>query len=70
MKLECIYNVVNDEIQGKYKTKVECAKKMGITRQRLSQILTKLKTNSGITYKKVEEFLNLLGYEIVIKKRG
>ncbi len=70
MNLEKIYNVIENEIQEKYKTKVECAKEMGISRQRLNHILNMLKTNSEISFKRVEKTLNFFGYEIEIKKRG
>lgn len=70
MNLEKIYNVVENEIQERYKTKVECAKEMGISRQRLNHILYMLKNNSEISFKRVEKALNFFGYEIEIKKRG
>lgn len=70
MNLEKIYNVVENEIQERYKTKVECAKEMGISRQRLNHILYMLKNNSEISFKRVEKTLNFFGYEIEIKKRG
>lgn len=70
MNLEKIYNVVENEIQERYKTKVECAKEMGISRQRLNHILYMLKNNSEISFKRVEKTLNFFGYEIKIKKRG
>lgn len=70
MKLEKIYDIVENEIQENYKTKVECAKSMGITRQRLNQILDKLKNNNEISFNNVKKILNFFGYEIEIKKRG
>lgn len=70
MELKKIYNVVENEIQENYKTKVECAKKMGITKQRLHQILNTLKTNRELSFNKVQKILNFFGYEIEIKKRG
>lgn len=69
MKLENIYIFVEAEIKNQFGTKAKMGKACGKTRQEVNKVLTKLKTNSGITYKKVEEFLNLLGYELVIKKR-
>lgn len=70
MKLEIIYNVIENKIQENYKTKVECAKKMGITKQRLHQILSSLKSNSELSFNKVQKILNFFGYEVEIKKRG
>lgn len=70
MNLEKIYNVIENEIQERYKTKVECAKEMGISRQRLNHILYMLKNNSEVSFKRVEKTLNFFGYEIEIKKRG
>ena len=70
MNLEKIYNMVENEIQEKYKTKVECAKEMGISRQRLNHILNTLKNNNEISFNRVEKILNFFGYDIEIKKRG
>lgn len=71
LKLESIYIVINNEIRKKYVTKAECARNMGITRQRLNQILSKLKNNNEISFNNVKKFLNFFGYEIkIIKKRG
>lgn len=70
MKLEKIYNVVENEIQEKYKTKVECAREMGISRQRLNHILNTLKNNNEVSFNRIEYILNFFGYEIEIKKRG
>lgn len=70
MKLEYIYKVVENEIRKRYTTKVEFAKKMGISRQRLNQILNKLKSNKEISFNSVKKILGVLGYEIEIKKRG
>ena len=70
MKLEIIYNVIENEIQEKYKTKVECAKDMGMSKPRLHHILKKIKTNSEVSFKRVDNILDFLGYEIEIKKRG
>lgn len=68
--LNRIYKIIEKEIRKKYKTKVECARDLGITRQRLNQILGKLKNNSEISFNNVKKILNFFGYEIVIKKRG
>ena len=66
MKLENIYIFVEVEIKNQFGTKAKMGKACGKARQGVNKVLT----NSGITCKKVEEFLNLLGYELVIKKRG
>ena len=70
MKLDEIYNVIENEIQEKYKTKVEFAKEMGISKQRLHHILKKIKNNSEVSFRRVGNILEFLGYELDIKKRG
>lgn len=70
MDLKNIYLFVEKEIRNEFKTKSEMGRVCGKTRQEINGVLNKLKNNSGITYKKVEEFLNFLDYELVIKKRG
>ncbi len=70
MKLIKIYQFIEKKIRINYKSKAEMARSCGKTRQELNSILVKLKNNSGITYNKVEEILNFLGYELEIKKRG
>lgn len=70
MELKKIYNILDDEIQNKYKTKVECAKNMGISRQKLNHILNTLKNQKEISFNRIDELLNFFGYEIQIKKRG
>ena len=70
MELKDIYIFVDDEIRKEFKTKSNMGRVCGITRQEVNKVLVKLRNDSGITYKKVEKFLNHLGYELVIKKRG
>lgn len=70
MELKDIHIFAENEIRNGFGTKSNMARACGKTRQDINKILVNLKTNSGITYKKVEEFLNHLGYELVIKKRG
>lgn len=70
MDLKNIYTFTEKEIKRKFGTKSEMDRACGKTRQEINSVLNKLKNNNGITYKKVEEFLNFLGYELVIKKRG
>lgn len=52
MKLENIYIFVEAEIKNQFGTKAKMGKACGKTRQEVNKVLTKLKTNSGITYKK------------------
>ena len=70
MELKKIYNVLDNEIQEKYRTKVECAKDMGISRQRLNHILNTLKYEKEISFNRIDDLLKFFGYEIQIKKRG
>lgn len=70
MDLKNIYIFTEKEIKNKFVTKSEMGRVCGKRRQEINDVLNKLKNNNGITYKKVEEFLNFLGYELVIKKRG
>lgn len=70
MDLKNIYTFTEKEIKRKFGTKSEMGRACGKTRQEINSVLNKLKNNNGITYKKVEEFLNFLGYELVVKKRG
>lgn len=70
MELKDIYIFAEEEIKKGFGTKSNMARSSGITRQEVSKVMANLKSNGGITYKKVEEFLNNLGYELAIKKRG
>lgn len=69
MNLISVYEIINSEIKKKYTTKTELARAMNIRKQILNEMLSRLKSNKGITFQRLERVLNFLGYEIIIKKK-
>lgn len=68
MELSNIYELIVEEIERKYPTKVECAKSMGISRQRLNHLLNGLKNGKEISFNRLTKILNFFGYKFEVKR--
>lgn len=68
MDAKKIFEKLDKDIRLNYKSKAEFARKVGVSRQRLSNILTNLKKNKRNTLNTTFEILEKAGYQITIKK--
>lgn len=64
-----IFIPLNKEIRLNYSSNVEVAQKMGVTRQWVRKVMEKLETEQGLNLKTLEKLCNVLGYEIIVKKK-
>lgn len=74
MNSETLYKLLDVDIRLNYNSDAEFARKVGISRQRINQILNSLKKNEknkkGISINVIFPILEKAGYEITIKKKG
>lgn len=64
-----IFVPLNKEIRLNYSSNAEVAEKLGVTRQWVRKVMEKLETEQGLNIKTLEKLCDVLGYEIVIRKK-
>lgn len=62
--------LINKEIRINYKTKVEFAKILGIKKQNLTIFIKNLEKGKDTKIDRICKILDVLGYELQIKKKG
>lgn len=62
--------LINKEIRINYKSKVEFAKILGMKKQNLTFFIKNLEKGKDVKIDRVCKILDVLGYEITIKKKG
>lgn len=69
MNIKNIFNIIDKKIRLTYKSRAELADKMGIRKQEISRILLRLEKGKNISFDKLENLCEVLGYEIVVQKK-
>lgn len=64
-----IFIPLDREIRLNYSGIAEVARQLGITRQSLKGTMTKLEKEVGLNIKTLENLCNILGYEIIVRKK-
>ncbi|MCB8563715.1 hypothetical protein [Fusobacterium ulcerans] len=63
-----VFAFLENEIKNNYKTKVQAAAKIGITRQELRSYMKRMENNGG-NFNSVSKILDSLGFEVHIKRK-
>ena len=69
MNIKNIFDIIDKKIRLTYNSRAELANKMGIRKQEISRILLRLEKGQNISFDKLENLCEFLGYEIVIQKK-